>query len=298
MDSPSHETLLDSLFDGIYYVDRDRRITFWNKAAERITGYTREEVIGSCCADNLLRHVDESGRELCMSGCPLSATMADGDVHEAHVYLHHKQGHRVPVSVRVSPVRDESGAIVGSVEIFTDNSSFHQILREMEQLKHDAYMDELTGVGNRRYGEMTLNTRIHELNASGRPFGLIFFDIDHFKRCNDTYGHAVGDEVLVMVAKTVMNILRRMDSIARWGGEEFIVILPSIDLKTLQTVSERIRVFIETSFLVTRGIRLNVTASLGATLARPGDTVESVVRRADGLMYASKTSGRNRVTTG
>jgi diguanylate cyclase (GGDEF)-like protein/PAS domain S-box-containing protein len=297
MDNPSHEKLLDSLFDGIYYVDRDRRITFWNKAAERITGYAREEVLGSCCADNLLRHVDENGRELCMSGCPLSATMADGDVHDAHVYLHHKQGHRVPVSVRVSPVRDESGAIVGSVEIFTDNSSFHQILREMEQLKHDAYMDELTGAGNRRYGEMTLGARIHELNAFGRPFGLIFFDIDHFKRCNDTYGHAVGDEVLVMVAKTVMNILRRMDSIVRWGGEEFIVILPGIDLKTLRAVSERIRVFIETSFLVTRGIRLNVTASLGATLARPGDTVESVVQRADGLMYSSKTSGRNRVTT-
>lgn len=293
----SHERLLDSLFDGVYFVDRERKIIFWNKAAERITGYGKEEVMGSCCSDNLLRHTDEQGNELCLVGCPLQATISDGSTREANVYLHHKQGHRVPVRVRVSPVRDDTGAVVGGVEIFSDNSNLLQILREMEQLKQDVYVDELTGVGNRRYGEMTLKTRLYELHTFMNPFGVIFFDIDHFKVCNDTYGHAVGDEVLTMVSRTAANILRRMDSIARWGGEEFVVILPNIDMKTLKAVSERIRVFIETSFLVTKGIRLNVTASLGATMARPGDTIESLIHRADGLMYSSKSAGRNRVTT-
>ena len=294
----SYEKLLDSLFDGVYYVDLDRRIIFWNRAAERITGYRREEVMGSCCSDNLLRHTDEQGNELCLIGCPLQATVADGHTREANVYLHHKQGHRVPVSVRVSPVRDDTGAIIGGVEIFSDNSNLLQILREMERLKQDAYVDDLTGVGNRRFGEMTLNTRLYELRSFKTPFGVVFFDIDRFKRCNDTYGHAVGDEVLTMVARTAANVLRRMDSIARWGGEEFVVILPSIDAQTLHDVAERIRVFIEMSFLVTQGTTLNVTASLGATMALPDDTPETVIRRADGLMYASKEAGRNRVSTG
>lgn len=297
MDVISHERLLDSLFDGVYYVDRDRRIVFWNRAAERITGYDREEVMGLRCSDNLLRHTDEQGNELCLIGCPLQATISDGTTREAHVYLHHKQGHRVPVSVRVSPVRDDTGAIIGGVEIFSDNSSLQQILREMERLRQDVYVDELTGVGNRRYGEMILNTRLYELRSFKTPFGVIFFDIDNFKHCNDTYGHAVGDEVLAMVARTAANILRRMDSIARWGGEEFVVILPSIDAKTLCDVAERIRVFIAKSFLVTQGTMLHVTVSLGATMALPDDTPESVIRRADRLMYASKQSGKNRLTT-
>lgn len=297
MDSISHEKLLDSLFDGVYFVDLERRIIFWNKAAERITGYSKDEVVGSCCADNLLRHTDDGGRELCFIGCPLSGTMTDGKTREAHVYLHHKQGHRVPVSVKVSPVRDDGGEIIGGVEIFSDNSSLLQILKEMERLKADAYVDELTSVGNRRYCEMILQTKLYEMQSFNIPFGIIFFDLDHFKECNDTFGHAIGDEILIMVAKTVTNILRRMDSFARWGGEEFVVIMPNIDEKTLDDVAERIRIFIEKSFLVTQGRMLNVTASLGVTMARPGDTPESVIQRADSLMYDSKAAGRNRVTT-
>jgi diguanylate cyclase (GGDEF)-like protein/PAS domain S-box-containing protein len=294
----SHEKLLESLFDGVYFVDLERKITFWNKAAERITGYTREEVIGKRCSDNLLRHVDDKGRELCLAGCPLKETIEDGGVREAHVFLHHKQGHRVPVSVRVTPVRDDDGRIMGGVEIFSDNSNLLQILHEMECLKQDVYVDELTKVGNRRYSEMTLHTRFYELASFSAPFGVIFLDIDNFKQCNDRYGHKTGDEVLVIVARTIANILRRMDTIARWGGEEFVIILPNIEGDVLVEVAQRIRAFIEGSFLMAGGEMLRVTASLGATMALPDDTPESIVQRADRLMYASKMAGKNRVTFG
>ena len=96
----SGDKLLDSLFDGVYFVDLDRRITYWNAGAERISGYLRSEVVGSCCADNLLRHIDTEGHKLCQDGCPLAATMRDGKTRESSVYLHHKFGHRVPVLVR------------------------------------------------------------------------------------------------------------------------------------------------------------------------------------------------------
>jgi diguanylate cyclase (GGDEF)-like protein len=198
----------------------------------------------------------------------------------------------------VTPVRDDDGRIMGGVEIFSDNSNLLQILHEMECLKQDVYVDELTKVGNRRYSEMTLHTRFYELASFSAPFGVIFLDIDNFKQCNDRYGHKTGDEVLVIVARTIANILRRMDTIARWGGEEFVIILPNIEGDVLVEVAQRIRAFIEGSFLMAGGEMLRVTASLGATMALPDDTPESIVQRADRLMYASKMAGKNRVTFG
>ena len=296
MQQISGDKLLDSLFDGVYFVDLDRRVTYWNAAAERITGYSKAEVIGRACSDNLLRHIDAAGCELCLEGCPLSETIQDGTSHETGVFLHHALGHRVPVSIRTSPVRDDNGTIIGAVEIFSDNSSSLQILQEFEKLKQTAYLDALTAVGNRRYGEMTLSTRIFELQNHDIPFGVLFVDIDYFKLFNDSYGHKTGDDVLVMVAKSISYSLRKMDTVARWGGEEFIVILPGATDVIISSVSERIRVLIEGSFLLIGGEKVYVTVSIGATMSRSDDSAETIVSRADQLMYQSKNRGRNRVT--
>lgn len=290
------EKLLDSLFDGVYFVDLNRHITYWNKAAERITGYSKSEAIGACCSNNLLRHIDNTGCELCLDGCPLAATILDGNTREASIYLHHALGHRVPVSVRTSPVRDDNGEIIGAVEIFCDNSTSLQIMHEYEQLKQDVYMDVLTGVGNRRYGEMTLSTRMYDLHTHAIPFGVLFIDIDYFKRFNDDYGHNTGDNVLVMVARSISYSLRKMDAVARWGGEEFVVILPGATWVIVTSVSERIRMLIENSFIMAGDEKIHVTVSIGATMSRTEDTVEAIVSRADMLMYSSKSRGRNRVT--
>jgi PAS domain S-box-containing protein len=133
----SGDTILDNLFDGVYFVDVDRRITYWNKAAERISGYSKPEVIGTSCTGNILRHIDSSGCELCLNGCPLAETIESGKSHESRIFLHHKLGYRVPISVRTSPVRDEQGKIIGAVEIFNDNSNSLQMLQELEKLQQD-----------------------------------------------------------------------------------------------------------------------------------------------------------------
>jgi diguanylate cyclase (GGDEF)-like protein/PAS domain S-box-containing protein len=298
MSEISHEMLLESLFDGVYYVDLERRITFWNRAAERISGFSRADVLGSCCADNILRHIDDSGRELCVEGCPLAATLSDGQVREANVYLHHKQGHRVPVSVRVSPVTGSDGQIVGGIEVFSDGSRYAKVLEELERLKQKAYVDELNQIGNRRYCEMILKTRIFERRSFAVPFGVIFLDIDHFKQFNDTHGHQTGDHILKMVAKTVANVIRELDTVTRWGGEELVVVLPNISEAALTSVAQRVRVFIGRCFFMAGSEKLTVTATLGATMAREEDTVESIIHRADTLMYTGKIAGRNRVTVG
>lgn len=294
----SYEKLLESLFDGVYFVDMSRRILIWNKGAERITGYSREEVIGTSCGENILRHVDSAGCEKCTGGCDLAATLRDGKTREATLYLHHKLGHRVPVSVRISPVRDDTGNVIGGIEVFTDNSNALQLLQELERYKEEAYIDTLTKVGNRRFGEMTLDTRLYEWHTHSTPVGVIFFDIDHFKNFNDTFGHQAGDAVLAMVGKSVSNALRRWDTLVRWGGEEFVIILSDVSPGLLKEIAERVRMIIANSYLPVAGDKIAVTASLGGTLAVPGDTPESIIARADQLMYASKGRGRNTVTFG
>ena len=129
--------------------------------------------------------------------------------------------------------------------------------------------------------------------------GLLFMDIDQFKRINDSYGHDVGDLALSMVANTIRHALRATDTIGRWGGDEFVAILYDIfDEDTLHTAAGKVRSLIQTSRLDIGNHNLTVTASIGATRLYSNDTPESLIRRADGLMYRSKQAGGNLVTLG
>ncbi|MFI5180373.1 MAG: diguanylate cyclase [Thermoanaerobaculia bacterium] len=288
--------VLDRLSDGVYVCDRDRRIVWWNGGAEAITGYSRNEVVGRHCRDNLLRHVDGTGRLLCLEGCPMAATIADGSPRTAEVFLHHRLGHRVPVRVQVLPIMDGTGTILGSVEIFSDASTPVAAQRTIEELRALALLDPLTGLGNRRYAETTLARKLEELHRYGWRLGVAFLDIDHFKQVNDQHGHATGDEALKMVARTLQHAARAADFLSRWGGEEFVVLLSAVGATDLLPIADRFRALVGQSALtLPEGNRLLVTVSAGATQARPGDSPETVMSRADELLYRAKAAGRNRV---
>ena len=290
-----YHAILDNLYDGVYFVDRGRKITYWNKGAERITGYPSGEVIGNRCSDNILMHVDSRGTLLCRDLCPLAATMLDGSDRTDDVYLQHKDGHRVSVNVRITPLRDEQGEIIGGVEVFTENSQKLSAIARMEAFEKLAYLDPLTGTANRRFAEITLHARHEEFRRYGWPFGLIFIDIDRFKCINDECGHVAGDEVLKMVAKTLMNSARSFDVVARWGGDEFIAVITNVDYEQLVATANRFRSLVERSNRAAGPVK-QVTISIGATLARGDDTEETLLERADRFMYESKNAGKNRVT--
>jgi len=290
--------MVNSLYDGVYCVDNDRNIIFWNPSAERLTGFSREEVLGRCCSENILRHVDDAGTELCIGLCPLAKTMAENHSRESSIYLHHKEGHRVPVSVRCAALTNEKGEVVGGVEIFSDASLFDTMASKVKELEKLAYLDHLTEVANRRYSDIFLIQRQQEFERYQWPFGVLLFDIDRFKSVNDTHGHDVGDRVLKMVARTLAINTRTFDLIGRWGGEEFFGIFRNIDEKLLAEIAERYRMLVEKSFIELGKEPLSVTVSIGATLMKKDDTLETLVNRVDHLLYASKEGGRNRVTQG
>jgi diguanylate cyclase (GGDEF)-like protein/PAS domain S-box-containing protein len=288
---------MQSVHDGIYIVDKERRIVFWNNGAERISGFRHDDVVGRSCSDNILNHVDASGVNLCRTICPLGRTMNDGKKRNADVFLHSKNGHRVPVHVQTAPLIHD-GEIIGAVEIFREKHKAVDIEEMMGLLSEQSLLDHLTGVANRRFIDITLDDKIKELERYSWPFSIALCDIDDFKIVNDTYGHLAGDDVLVMVSKSMIGALRSFDFVGRWGGEEFLVILPGITMQEqLESICRRmVRIVAASSIDIQERKTLSVTISCGATQAVTADTAKNLLHRADKGLLASKRNGKNTVT--
>jgi diguanylate cyclase (GGDEF)-like protein/PAS domain S-box-containing protein len=295
--SQFYKSLLDNLYDGVYFVDTERKITYWNKGAETITGYTAEQVMDKFCRDNILNHCTENGEELCLHNCPLTKSIQSGAHVEAEVFLHHANGHRVPVLVRTSPII-EDGKVIGAVEIFSNSSRLISARRQAQRMESMALQDALTGLSNRRAGETRLAAMLLEFQQIRQPFALLYADIDHFKQINDRFGHDIGDRVLYMIAQTLKHNLRQNDLVCRWGGEEFVAMIRDVSEESMQQVALKLLALTERARLDLKDQKVSVTISVGATLSRAGDTLDEITRRADALMYESKNNGRNRATFG
>jgi len=299
MEYINYKEITDNSHNGVCVLDLERTIVYWNHGAERISGYTAAEVLGRRCYDNLLVHVDSEGRTMCGDGSCLAArSMRQDEPCEMEVYLLHREGYRVPVVSRTKPIKDTNGVITGAVEIFNENSRELAAIERVKDLEKLSLLDELTGLGNRRHAEMHLQSRLDQLARYDWPFGLLYFDIDLFKRVNDIYGHDEGDRVLKVVAQTAQAGVRSFDIVSRWGGEEFTAIVENTDGQILLAVAEKLRRLVENSSVVLGGDTIVTTVSVGATLGVTHDSIESLVKRADELMYESKGRGRNKVTLG
>ncbi|WP_254794439.1 GGDEF domain-containing protein [Fibrobacter sp. UWB12] len=164
---------------------------------------------------------------------------------------------------------------------------------EKSEYEKSSREDPLTGCLNRAGFSGVLLREQEKLNRTGGPVSFMIFDIDHFKEVNDTYGHLVGDEVLVNLAKLVQGMIRNTDSLVRWGGEEFVILSDDTSIQNAAFLAEKLRKAIESSTLITQQ---QVTCSFGVTEMVPGEDPKSFIARADKALYTSKESGRNRVT--
>jgi diguanylate cyclase (GGDEF)-like protein len=163
------------------------------------------------------------------------------------------------------------------------------------ELQRAAATDALTGIANRRQLELQLSAFVKRAQRYSEPLSLLMLDIDHFKQVNDQYGHDAGDKVLVELVQQILASIRDADLLGRWGGEEFLLILPQTSVEAGQPLAERIRRNVEThAFPNPR----TVTISLGLVTLRKDESPESLVQRADAALYQAKGSGRNRVVAG
>ena len=295
---PTADALLEAMSEAVYVVDLDRIITYWNRFAEELTGYSAATVIGRGCHDGLLNHVDECGNSMCGTRCPLLGTIHDGEPRQTSAFLHHQEGHRVPVAVRSAALRGADGAIRGAVEVFHDDTRNRALTEQLGHAQREALTDPLTGIANRRSLRQTLRLRRDEHSRYGRGYAVLFADVDLFKAVNDQHRHHVGDRVLKLVAATLRDCTRSSDTVGRWGGDEFLLITPTTEAHEAIAFADRARGLVASAWTSDRRHRVAVTLSIGVALAHADEPTRQLVDRADRAMLTAKRDGRNRTVLG
>jgi diguanylate cyclase len=178
------------------------------------------------------------------------------------------------------------------------SGEIEELRQNLAAVRHEALTDALTGINNRKSFELCLRNAAREAVENGEPLSLLFIDIDHFKRFNDTYGHQLGDQVLSLVARTLTDCVKGRDTAARYGGEEFAILLPQTRVVDAMRLAEQIRKTMMRRKIVSKtsgGDYGNITLSIGVSGYVPGEPLNAMVERADAALYCAKRKGRNLV---
>jgi diguanylate cyclase len=193
-------------------------------------------------------------------------------------------------------MRDTNKALEDRLTL--SKSEISNLQQSLEAIRAESLTDPLTGLGNRKYFDRSIEMAVQHALANGEPLSLLMFDIDHFKSFNDSYGHLTGDQVLRLVGMSLRQTIKGQDITARYGGEEFVVVLPNTAMRQALTVADHIRRAIMSKELKKKStgeILGRVTISVGVSMLKPDDDTDSLIERADACLYAAKRNGRNRV---
>jgi two-component system, cell cycle response regulator len=272
-------TVLDSLQTGVALLDRNGKILLWNQGAVRLTGHKRHEVVGRSCRDNILVHCNDQGCVACGATCPVSRTVREGKPQEAPMQLRHKEGHPVHVLMRIAPLRDPHGSIIGIVESFDERKFASEWDRHQRMLVEHGCMDEPTGVPNHEFTEFHLGENLLSLARYQLPFGVIVIQVERLEHFRAAYGRQAGDAVLRVVAQTMRNAFRPSDFLGRWTEDLFLAILINCGDPGVQETWERIRKIVTCAGLRWWSDELLVTTSVGYAMAQSGDTIDSLLTR-------------------
>ncbi len=276
--------IFDNSVTGIAFTDREGNLLLANKAFAELVGYPVETLLNRNVTD--ITHPDDRK----VTADRISHLLESGESHyrlEKRFLI--RDGSTVWVDLTVAPVRGDGGEPLHLVVVANDIDERKALEAELED---QANRDSLTGAMNRRHFNDLLEREQERVNRYGSPASLIMLDLDHFKVVNDTHGHATGDWVLQEVTHRIQSRLRESDILARWGGEEFLIMLPETGVDGAKILAEALRQAVAEDLAPDCP---SVRVSLGVTELQPGETVEEALKRADEALYEAKTGGRNRV---
>ena len=261
----------------------DGRVEHVSSGFSRTTGYMEAEVRG-----RFLFNINAIGPEMWGE---IAEAASLGQSWAGEVKVLHKDGGEIWGQMTVSPAFDSEGRLTSLVIVSKDITG--QRLRN-EQLRREAHEDFLTQIYNRRTFLLLAQDRLN-MAGEGVSKALLMMDLDRFKRVNDTYGHAAGDEVLKAFAQLIKKLIRKDDLFARYGGEEFVLLFCGLSEEVALRVAERIRKKVESMALSYGEVTLRITVSIGVRYTRSDEPLEELLRKADEALYAAKDAGRNRV---
>jgi len=290
-DSEVCRGILESLPVGLSVVDLQKRIVFWSNGAERITGHLRHEVIGRSSVLEALLHCDQPGCQFCKADCPIGRAMKTSHPAEAIGYLHHKDGHEVPVRIRAVPVHNGHGSIIGAVETFEDPQTAAVPNDREDGLKLPGCVDEVTGVASHAMMQSHLRETLGTFTEVQVPFGVLCFHVEGLDDFRANFGPEAASSLLRVIARTIESALWKTDLVGRWSDDQFLVILNGCREEALNSVRERIRHMLANDAIEWWGERQSLPVSIGQATAQTDDTVELLMRRAQDSLAAG-TAGR------
>jgi diguanylate cyclase (GGDEF)-like protein/PAS domain S-box-containing protein len=297
LDDPEiYQTVLDGLQTGVYIVDRNRRIRFWNEGAEQITGYLRQDVVGRFLRDHLLTTGTDVKNFDADPDDPVNVAFRDGKPSIMDVSILHKDGYRVPIVLRTLPIRNSRGAVVGAAESFEKNRSASEWSRRQSVYADLGCLDAMTGVAARSFMETQLREHLTTFAEHNLPFGILLIQIDHMEQYRATRGPGVAHSILRIVAQSVENCVRPTDVVGCWDENQFIAILLQCKESEVALVGERVRRMICQSEIEWWGDKFSVTSPVGGAGCRPGDSMELLIARAAASVKESIGKGGNCVT--
>ncbi|RLC58662.1 MAG: hypothetical protein DRH89_00530 [Candidatus Cloacimonadota bacterium] len=292
----NYQTLLENLFEGVYYVDNKKKIKYWSSGAELITGYLSSEVMGKTCSQDILAHTSLDGDPLCLTGCLMRNTLATGSFYKAEAFLRHKDGHNVHISLRITPMYNSKGEIVGATHIFTNNEAFFTIDTEETEKHHKTFYDIVTKLPNQHNLKMILKAKIEEYARYQWSFAIYLLEIDNFEKIEASYNEETRNSILSKIGSSLQNEIRPFDIVGRWSENQFMAILVKVDDDKIELLGKRLlKKFAKTPIQVGLG-EVKFTLSAGATLIQPEDTPDDIAKRAERLKNYSLGKGGNRLS--
>lgn len=288
------QKLVDNMHDAVIFIDANCKVLLWNKGAERLTGVSGNSMAQQIFAPSVVQLSDESQQPISDLQCPIALVLENGVQWLRRLHIMSPGGKVLPVDAHAIPVVDSAGTIVGLTLTMHDVSPEISLEQRCQNLHELATRDPLTQAANRAEFDRVQAEFIQAHRDTKRPCSLIMTDIDRFKSINDTYGHQAGDQVIQAIALMLKNFSRPGDLVARYGGEEFALLCADCDNATAAARAEEVRIAFSRLRHKSLGDR-SVTASFGVTEVQPGDTPETMLRRADRALFTAKETGRNRV---
>ena len=294
--------VIESMSDGILVLDRQNRVVDFNPAMQAFLSRSPACLLGKPAEEVLDAWMDKAGAVL--------------DGQKTHAELRISRSPLRYVDMRITPLYDHQRHLNGRLMVFHDVTARKTVEKELRyanerlqsqlieigtlqsKLRSQAIHDPLTDLFNRRYLDETLDRELARASRENYPLCVIMLDIDHFKLMNDTHGHEAGDLVLKALAKTLFSRNRRGDFACRYGGEEFVVVMPNINVDTAYRRAEELRKALNSLSVPYENYRLTITISMGiACYPANGEDRESLLRAADRAMYAAKKAGRDHILT-
>lgn len=271
--------LLNYLDQGVFFINIEKNLVYWNKSAETLLGYQSAELSNHKCCQ-LTTHIGLNGESLCSEHCPITKAIQEGQPQEEDMFIVHKDGHTILAKVTTVPVYNKVGQLVGVIELISNNALKGIGQEKIKALTKAAFMDSTSELFSKQYIETRLQTMFKESPEKRESFGILYINIVGFRAINEMYGASRADRILKSVAKILSSGITHPTIIGRWHGASFIVILDTAKKSLMLLLADKLKKLISETSLQIGDQNVEITVSIGHAISQSNDSIDYLIERA------------------